>query len=152
MKQCLFCKAQFPDDALKSQYCGKWIETLQKISDLNVDSSTTVQLITAQRYEIVEVVGRGGMSVVYKAMQKNLNRPVALKILPQQFNQDQEFLQRFHREARAATRLNYSNIITVYDNGVANGIHYIAMEYIKGHNLQSNIQQNGVLPAEHINE
>jgi serine/threonine protein kinase len=113
-------------------------------------SDTVVRQALINRYEVIEKIGRGGMGVVYKAIQKNLDRPVALKILLQQFTSDQEFLKRFHWEARNAAQLNHPNIITIYDEGVENGVHFIAMEYIEGEDLRSIILEEGPLPVERM--
>ncbi|MGD2206891.1 MAG: serine/threonine-protein kinase, partial [Anaerolineae bacterium] len=90
-------------------------------------------------YEIVDEIGRGGMAVVYKAWQPSLERYVALKVLPEYFQHDPEFLARFHREAKAAAKLNHPNIVTVYDTGKVDGRHYIAMEYVEGGSLRERL-------------
>jgi serine/threonine protein kinase len=79
------------------------------------------------------------MAVVYKAWQPSLERYVALKVLPEYFQHDPEFLARFQREARAAARLNHPNIVTIYDVGEHAGIHYIAMEYLDGGSLRDRL-------------
>jgi Tol biopolymer transport system component len=95
---------------------------------------------TVGQYQIVEELGRGGMAVVYKAWQPSLERYVALKVLPEYFQHDPEFLARFQREARAAARLNHPNIVTIYDVGEHAGIHYIAMEYLDGGSLRDRLR------------
>jgi serine/threonine protein kinase/Tol biopolymer transport system component len=94
---------------------------------------------TIGHYQIVEELGRGGMAVVYKAWQPSLERFVALKVLPAYFQHEPEFLARFHREARSAARFSHPNIVHVYDSGEANGIHYIAMEYVEGGSLSQRL-------------
>ena len=91
------------------------------------------------KYEIRVEIGRGGMAVVYKAWQPSLERYVALKVLPEYFQHDHDFMARFHREAKAAARLNHPNIVQVYDTGQIDGIHYIAMEYVDGGSLRERI-------------
>jgi serine/threonine protein kinase len=86
-------------------------------------------------YQVVEELGRGGMAVVYKAFQPSLRRYVALKILPDHFQSDPEFVARFQREARAAAQLGHPNVVTIYDVGEQAGVHYIAMEYLEGGSL-----------------
>ena len=86
-------------------------------------------------YQIVEEVGRGGMAVVYKAWQPSLKRHVALKVLPHYFQHDPEFVARFQREAQAAAQLSHPHIIPIYDTGQADGLHFIAMEYLEGGSL-----------------
>jgi predicted Ser/Thr protein kinase len=95
-------------------------------------------------YQIVEELGRGGMAVVYKAWQPGLERYVALKVLPEYFQHDPDFLARFHREAKAAAQLSHPNIVHVYDTGQANGAHYIAMEYVEGGSLRDRLARGAM--------
>ena len=97
-------------------------------------------------YQIVSEIGRGGMAVVYKAYQSNLDRYVAIKVLPPEFTFDTEFVRRFHAEARAAARLSHPNIVIIHDSGEADGYHFIVMKFLEGATLKTLIQQNGVLP------
>lgn len=101
--------------------------------------------ILDQRYELEELVGGGGMADVYKATDRLLQRPVAVKILHEQFQRDQEFIEKFHREAQAAARLSHPNIVNIYDVGVSAGEHYIVMEYVPGTTLKELIQKQGHL-------
>src|SRR5512136_2904997 len=102
---------------------------------------------TLGQYQIVQVAGKGGMAVVYKAFQPSLNRDVALKILPDYLAQDEQFVQRFEQEARAAAALRHPNIMVIYDVGVEENTHYIAAEYLEGATLsQVMTQQGGALP------
>jgi len=91
-------------------------------------------------FELLTKLGQGAMGAVYLARQVQLDRNVALKILPPDLAQDQEFLERFRREARAAARLNNPHIVMAYDVGVAGGYHYIAMEYVDGRDLEQGLQ------------
>ena len=86
----------------------------------------------ADRYELEEVVGHGGMSTVYKAHDSLLERNVALKILHQQYTEDEEFVERFKREARSVAQLQHPNIVTVIDRGEEGGRQYIVFEFIDG--------------------
>ena len=87
-------------------------------------------IIVGNRYELIEKIGSGGMAVVYKARCRLLNRFVAIKMLRPEFNDDVEFLKRFETEAQAAASLSHPNIVSVYDVGVHDNIHYIVMEYV----------------------
>lgn len=104
-----------------------------------------VQRILDQRYELEELIGGGGMADVYKAKDCLLNRPVAVKILHEEFKQDKEFIDKFQREAQAAARLSHPNIVNIYDVSVADGDHYIVMEYVPGRTLKDRIRQEGHL-------
>ncbi|HEY3323647.1 MAG TPA: serine/threonine-protein kinase [Planctomycetota bacterium] len=86
-------------------------------------------------YHVVREIGRGGMGIVYEAEQKTLGRHVALKVLPKHSLLDSKRLQRFQREAQAAGQLHHTNIVPVYGIGEAEGLHYIAMQYIRGQGL-----------------
>ncbi len=99
------------------------------------------------RYELEEVVGAGGMSSVYKAHDQLLERDVALKVLHPHFGDDEEYVERFRREARAVAQLSHPNIVTVIDRGEADGHQFIVFEYIRGENLKELVQRTGQLPV-----
>jgi serine/threonine protein kinase len=92
-------------------------------------------------YRILREVGRGGMGVVYEAVQESLGRHVALKILPFHRLMDPLHLERFRREARAAAQLHHTNIVPVFGVGQAEGIHYYAMQFIQGQGLDAVLQE-----------
>ena len=97
------------------------------------------------RYEILEVLGTGGMAVVYKARCHRLNRLVAIKILKDDFTQDEEFRRRFHAESQAVAMLSHPNIVSVYDVSTSGGADYIVMELIDGITLKQYMEKKGVL-------
>ncbi|MCC6353310.1 MAG: serine/threonine protein kinase [Verrucomicrobiae bacterium] len=98
--------------------------------------------------EILECLGRGGMGVVYKARQKALGRPVALKILAPERGKDPEFAARFTREAQALARLDHPHIVTIHDFGQADGFFYLLMEFVDGVNLRQAMRAGRFTPQQ----
>lgn len=105
-------------------------------------------MMLSNRYEIIETVGSGGMSEVYKAKCHVLNRFVAIKVLKPEFSSDAGFVSKFRNEAQSAAGLSHPNIVNVYDVGEENGIYYIVMELVEGITLKEYIQKNGRIPYE----
>jgi len=102
--------------------------------------------VIAGRYELEEVIGGGGMSSVFKARDRLLERHVALKVLHDEYAEDDEQVTRFRREARAVAQLSHPNIVTVIDRGVDGGRQFIVFEYIEGENLKQLLERTGRLP------
>lgn len=98
------------------------------------------------RYQILELIGKGGMANVYKSLDKQLNRYVAVKVLKEDYRDDKEFIRRFNVEAQAAARLSNPHIVSVYDVGCEEGMHYIVMELIEGETLKSYIERVKIIP------
>ena len=103
-----------------------------------------------KRYEILRLLGSGGMADVYLAHDKHLERDVALKILHSRYARDEDFIERFRREARNAAGLNHPNIAQIYDRGEAEDTYYIAMEYVAGLSLKEIINKYAPLETEHL--
>ena len=99
-------------------------------------------------FEILEILGRGGMGVVYKARQASLDRHVAIKVLPRELSQDASFATRFDREARAAAAVSHPHIISIYAVGEDRGYHYIAMELVEGDSLAQVLRRDGPLASD----
>jgi serine/threonine-protein kinase len=108
---------------------------------------TVVGEVVAERYELEELVGTGGMSSVYRARDRLLERPVALKILHAHYVADPDYVERFRREARAVAQLAHPNIVTVIDRGEQDGRQFIVFEYVDGENLKQLVGREGPLPV-----
>lgn len=98
------------------------------------------------RYELVEFIGKGGMALVYRALDQRTGHNVAVKILRPEFAQDEEFLERFDREAQTASKMSHHNIVNLLDIGQEGDLRYLVMEYVNGRTLKEVIQQKGALP------
>jgi serine/threonine protein kinase len=103
--------------------------------------------LIADRYELEELVGTGGMSSVFRAHDSQLERRVAIKILHEHYAADPEYLERFRREARAVAKLSHPNIVTVIDRGDDDGRQYIVFEHVEGENLKELVLRSGRLPV-----
>ena len=109
---------------------------------------TLIGKTLGNRYEILEKIGSGGMAVVYKARCTLLNRYVAVKVLRDEFTDNEEFIARFNIEAQAAASLSHQNIVSIYDVGTEADLHYIVMECVPGITLKDYINEHGALPWE----
>lgn len=104
--------------------------------------------ILGNRYRILELIGEGGMALVYKAEDSLLCRAVAVKVLRPQYASDAEFVERFHRESKAAASLSHPNVVNIFDVGKDDDLDYIVMEYIPGNNLKDVIKRNAPMSVE----
>src|SRR5262245_40522232 len=100
------------------------------------------------QYRLDELIGRGGMGVVYLAFDTRLERRVAVKIMAPDVASDPAFRQRFEREARMAAAIDHPNILPIYDTGEVDGVLFIAMRYVEGTDLRTVIMDGGALPPE----
>ena len=115
-------------------------------SRIHVKEDTIMaERVLSARYELLDLIGSGGMADVYRAHDQLLDRIVAVKILHVQFRNDEEFIGKFHREAQAAAKLSHSNIVNIYDVGIDGDDHYIVMENVRGNTLKSLIKEKGQL-------
>ena len=103
-------------------------------------------MFLADRYEIIEQIGTGGMSDVYKAKCHKLNRYVAIKVMKSEFSEDKTFVSKFRAEAQSVAGFTHPNVVNVYDVGDENGIYYIVMELVEGITLKKYIEKRGKLP------
>jgi len=136
--KCPFCKEDIKSDAIKCKHCGSVLSQIPVYDATHLD--TVIKQGLSEHYQIISTLGKGGMATVYRAIQRNLNREVALKVVHPNLVHDQEFIARFHREAQVSASLKHPNIVTIYDVGSINGIHFISMELLEGKDLYSIIQ------------
>jgi beta-lactam-binding protein with PASTA domain/predicted Ser/Thr protein kinase len=111
-------------------------------------SDTLIGALFDGRYRIIRKLGSGGMANVYLAEDEELGRRVAIKILNDRHASDDQFVERFRREAKNAAGLSHPNIVSIYDRGEAEGTYYIAMEYLEGRSLKERIVADGPLPIQ----
>src|SRR5213593_4974734 len=109
-------------------------------------SDTLINTLFDGRYRIMRKLGSGGMANVYLAEDQELGRRVAIKILNDRHANDDQFVERFRREAKNAAALSHPNIVSIYDRGEAEGSYYIAMEFLEGRSLKELIVQRGPAP------
>ncbi len=102
--------------------------------------------VIAQRYQILDTIGKGGMAIVYRAIDNRTGHSVAIKVLRPEFSQDEEFLSRFQREAEAASKVSHHNIVNLLDVGMDGESRYLVMEYVQGKTLKEVIRSKGKLP------
>jgi serine/threonine-protein kinase len=142
--KCPKCQHENPEDTL---YCGKCARPLKSAEGISITKTLITRTESlqkgstfAERYTILEELGRGGMGVVYKAEDTKLKRTVALKFLPPELTHIPDVKERFIREAQAAAALDHPNICTVYEFGEAEETSFISMAYIEGQNLRKKIE------------
>jgi predicted Ser/Thr protein kinase len=151
---CPKCGATIPPDAPQG-LCPKCVLLgAATPTDAGLPPAATAEIPSRERVatafpqlEILELLGRGGMGFVFKARQPNLDRFVALKLLPDKLARDPHFAERFSREARLLARLNHPGIVTIYDFGQAAGFYFLLMEYVDGVNLRQAMRAGRFSPA-----
>src|SRR3712207_1571709 len=108
-----------------------------------------MQQLVDNRYRLIKPLGSGGMADVHLAHDNILDRGVALKVMSTRYASDEEFVERFKREARNAAALSHPNIVSIFDRGESeDGTYYIAMEYLPGGTLKDRIMSRGALPPQ----
>ena len=101
--------------------------------------------VLAGRYELQEKIGEGGMATVYRALDRNTKKHVAVKLLREELTQDEAFVERFESEATAAARMTHPNVVSLLDTGIEDGLRYLVIEYVSGTSLKEIIQKTGAL-------
>jgi serine/threonine protein kinase len=147
MKLCPSCNATYPDDAAVCGLCGArlLVDTSETVSDPKLFLIGTV---IGGNYKVEELLGQGGMGAVYRARQLSLDRDVAVKLLLSPLAMDRSVLERFQREARAASNVGHPGIIQVFDMGyLKEGAPYMVMELLDGEDLRQVIRRDGAMPV-----
>jgi hypothetical protein len=146
--RCLQCSEEFPAHVVE-QFGGMCPACVAGFAQLPGPAAEAALRpgSTFGRYEILDVIGRGGMGVVYRARQPGLDREVALKVLSPRLAADREFVDRFEREAKALARLSHPSIVSVHDCGVEGGTPYLSMELVDGESLREILAEGRLPPA-----
>ena len=110
--------------------------------------SRLIGKIVSRRFRVEDVIGRGGMAIVYRAFDLKSHQTVALKVLREEYESDEEYLERFKREAEVCRKLNHPNVVNLVDSGKVGGISYIALEYVDGKTLKEIIGEAGRMEQE----
>jgi serine/threonine-protein kinase len=137
---CTACQSEFPDGTVSCPKCG---------ADLVAEADPLVGTLFAERYEIVERIGKGGMGIVYKAHHKLMDQYFAIKVLYKQYSKDQPSIARFQLEAKTLAALRHPNILTVNDFGISpDNQPFLIMEYLDGTPLSDFLEEHGRMPLE----
>ncbi len=151
--ECSRCGAEVQREWKVCPQCGLSLDPTTPISAIlqyDVSEMDIVREALEDEYELMEELGRGGMAIVYRAKEKRLDREVAIKVLPFSLAFDQEFVERFEREARTAAGLEHPNIIPIYRVGHSGKVAYFVMKLLRGQSLTGLLAQRGRLTPEEI--
>src|SRR5580765_6783675 len=149
-RYCPYCSAPLDATSAETAVMGAGTGSAPSLSSTSsVDEGRFLPgTVVAGRYRIAGLLGRGGMGEVYRATDLTLGQAVALKFLPEATGNDERALARFYNEVRVARQVTHSNVCRVYDVGVAEGLHYISMEFVDGEDLGSLLRRIGRLPVD----
>jgi serine/threonine protein kinase len=151
---CPLCGSDNPADTF---FCGKCgtklgIEGTPQYSKTMTMMAPAPELprgtLFADRYEVIEELGRGGMGSVYRVEDKKVNEEIALKLINPEIAQDRKIIDRFSHELKVARQISHRNVCRMYDLGEADGSHFITMEYVQGEDLRSLLKRIGRLPED----
>src|SRR6266487_3538094 len=149
---CSRCGTQNKDTAKFCDSCGLDLTATTPVAALKeAPEMTEIEMVRQElekEYEILQELGRGGMAIVFKATEKELDRDVAIKVLPFSLAFDKEFVERFQREARTSAKLEHPNIIPIYRVGKSGRVIYFIMKFLRGKPLSSVLAARGPLPPE----
>lgn len=140
MRRCEHCHQESPLGAGICPRCGAELDR-DTGPEFSISQPARPGAVFEDKYEVISEIGRGGMGVVYVALDRNLKRKVAIKVLPEQFNIRAEVVTRFKREARAMASLDHPNIVPVYAIGRQGKLHYFVMKYLEGSTVRQRLTQ-----------
>ena len=144
---CSLCGRDNRDNAKFCDSCGAALD--RTVTRTGVDPELdAIRKAFGEHFTVESLLGRGGMGSVYKAREKALDRHVALKIVPEHRRNDEQFIERFRREARIAARLRHPRIVSVHEVGTMGSFPYFSMDYIEGSTLRSVVERRDALPQE----
>ncbi|MGD8539981.1 MAG: protein kinase [Candidatus Aminicenantes bacterium] len=151
--KCPDCDTENTQDSQFCKNCASPLPSAEvEITRTKTLDATLLELTTgstfANRYQIIEELGKGGMGKVYRALDKKLNEEVALKLIKPEISEDEQTVERFRNELRMARKISHRNVGRMYELMEYMGVHYITMEYVPGQDLRSLIRQTGKLTAE----
>jgi serine/threonine-protein kinase len=147
VKACVVCQTELRDDARFCPNCG----AEQPKVEIAPGEDPLLGAIVARKFKVEKLLGVGGMGKVYKARQLTLDKAVVVKVLHDQFRDDPQLVQRFQREARAASRLNHPNSIQIIDFGQdEGGVVFMAMEFLQGQDLFAVLKKEGPLAPDRV--
>ncbi len=151
---CPRCATDVPESNKFCPSCGMDVSTITEIAkEKKPAEPTELELVRdalGDEYEITDQIGRGGMAIVFKATDLNLEREVAIKVLPLSMAYDEEFVQRFQREAKTAAKLEHPNIIPIHRVGKSGRIIFFVMKFLKGRSLGDLLDEKGRIPPAEI--
>ncbi len=148
--KCLKCQHENPGNPLFCGKCGTQLPSPKKVEVTETLETPKEELTTgstfAERYQIIEELGKGGMGRVYKALDTKIKEKIALKLIKPEIAKDKKTLYRFSNELRLARKIRHKNVCGMFDLGEEKGTHYITMEFVPGEDLRSSIRRFGLLP------
>ena len=145
MRECAQCGLANQNDARFCARCGAGLDIVIEQDRSAYSTPVAPGTIFEGKYQVLEEIGRGGMGVVYKGQDLSLGRMVAIKVLPEQFNTDDEVIQRFKKEARAMAALDHPNIVPVYSIGQFRNFHYFVMKFLDGRTVADILEHKRTL-------
>jgi serine/threonine-protein kinase len=149
VKKCPKCQSENPGNATFCADCGTRLSSLDDIEVTETIETPKEELTTgstfANRYQIIEELGRGGMGRVYKAVDTEVNEKIALKLIKPEIAKEKKTIDRFRNELKFARKIRHKNVCQMYDLGTAEGSYFITMEYVVGEDLKRLIRKMGQL-------